>query len=511
MAITNEWVTHTKGVLSADGDELQITTGYADLCDQLSQPSHVFLQIYAAGASEIVLADACRVVNGRQVIHTTRGMDGTKPRTWPDGACVCVVRIVPGAVPGAGWETEPFCDCPDPWEQLQVANGLTFDKTDPDSPVLSITDTGVVAGDYGGAAVNSRGQFTYIPPGWPASALPVFDPCACAGAGGGAGQQVAASDVSYDPQLAHGILTSHNVQGALQQAEDAIVALQVQGTGVNSITVGAGLQNTGTNANPVLSLTNTGITPGTYSGLTVDAQGRVTGYTPVAADDVHVTVNAPLTVNFDGATKTYDLNIEDATATERGVVTIISPGVVLAGNVPPAEQEKVLTYEGGLNLLNEQAKTIVAGEVLSGGGQLVSDITLNVDVGVQPMLSTQPPAPEFLIHDTGLTPAHQRASANRASDIVRGAHAQLVYDGSGPSVTARKNINNVTVNATGDYTIDMVAADNMNYIVLAFPDGDEPGVSITAEVLSASQFRVRVRDGGALSDKSFRLVVFKLL
>lgn len=503
MAITTDWTTHVKGPLPADACEMEVTTGLTDLCDQLAAPSHVFLQVYTAGASEIILADAC---DGAKV-HITRGMDGTKSRTWDDGACVCVVRIVDGAVPGAGWETEPFCDCPDPWDQLQAQGGITFDKSNPDSPVLSLTPTGVAAGNYGGATVNTTGQFTFIPPGWPASALPVFDPCTCAGQGGGGGQQVQAADVTFTPQGAPGIITSTNVQGALYQAEDAIAALQIQGTGVQSITPGTGLNNTGTNANPVLNLTNTGIAAGTYAGFTVDAQGRITAYTPVAADDVKVTVNAPLTVAYDGATKTYDLDIEDATTTERGVVQLVSAGAILGQTTTPADNGKVVTLEGAENLINVKAKTINANTALAGGGQLIADVDLDVDFGEQPATTAPTQAAEFLIFDQGLNPDHQRVNSDTASNIVRGAHALLQYDGAADSVVASLNVNSVIKNATADYTVDMVAAGSTTYVVLPFAVGTT-AETFTVEITSQTQFRIKVVSG---NDATFMLAVFRLL
>jgi hypothetical protein len=53
-------------------------------------------------------------------------------------------------------------------------------------------------------------------------------------------------------------------------------------TGVLSTGVTTGLANTGTATAPILGLTNTGITAGTYNNVTVDAQGRATGGSNVA-------------------------------------------------------------------------------------------------------------------------------------------------------------------------------------------------------------------------------------
>jgi len=503
MAITTDFTSHIKGAITADATSFKLDTGTADLCDQLAAPSHVFLQLYTAQASEIVVATSCDGVD----VVVTRAMDGTQARSWPDETCVCVIRIVDGPVP------QEMCDCescPSPWDQLTATDGLYLNKADPDSPIVGMSTTGVTPGQYGGAEVNDRGQFTNIPPGWPASALPTFDPCACdGGGGGGAPGQVDAADVIYTPQGAPGIITANNVQVAFEQLEDAVGVLQGQGIGVNSLTATNGVQNTGTGANPVIELTNTGVTPGTYDGFTVDSQGRVTGY--AAPTNAHTVVAGtdPVTVTFNSPTKTYTVDVKPATTTAEGVVQKISPGDVLAGSVPAAEEENVLTYEGGKNLLIEQAKTVTAGDALTGGGQLTGDITLDVDFTKQPLATTYT-TPQFLIYDGAQAPDHQRVDQELASQIVRGAHALLRYDGAADAVQAEANVASVNKNGTGDYTVDMADAGNTNYVALAQPGGDTPDVVVTTEVLSSTQFRIRAYQGGALTDAKVQVQVTQI-
>jgi collagen type VII alpha len=52
--------------------------------------------------------------------------------------------------------------------------------------------------------------------------------------------------------------------------------VSIANTGVLGLTAGSGITNTGTSANPILNLANSGITAGTYNNLTVDAFGRAT-------------------------------------------------------------------------------------------------------------------------------------------------------------------------------------------------------------------------------------------
>lgn len=49
---------------------------------------------------------------------------------------------------------------------ISVGNGLTLVGNPNVAPTISITPTGVVAGNYGGVVVNERGQITGIPVGW---------------------------------------------------------------------------------------------------------------------------------------------------------------------------------------------------------------------------------------------------------------------------------------------------------------------------------------------------------
>ncbi len=208
----------------------------------------------------------------------------------------------------------------------------------------ALDPTGVVPGDYGGAVVNEAGQFTFIPPQWPASALPVFPLSA---SGGGASGSVLASDVTYVAAVGNNYVLSSNVQTAFNQVDAALTAINAAATnsGVVTLTVDNGLVLNGTATNPVVGMANSGISAGTYAGFTVNARGQITAYSAPAAatptftgnNGVAVTAPSPNTWVIAGVAATYSTP---------GVVGLVNPANAITGSPQPGGGGYVVTWDG---------------------------------------------------------------------------------------------------------------------------------------------------------------------
>jgi len=213
---------------------------------------------------------------------------------------------------------------------VQVGNGLVIDRTIPDAPKLDVAKTKAV--------VDAYGRFTYIPPGWPASALPTFDPCCGDGGGGGVPVDVDAGDVSF---TSCGFTGATNVQDALCHLENWASGLSVD-TGVMSIST-----------NPTISLEPVPFTPGTYAGFTINEYGQVVGYTPTTVDHPTHQAVTPLKVSYDSGTNMWTHTIDQADyGGVWGVTTYVSVADITNDTVPAAERDHAITYEGAEALVN---------------------------------------------------------------------------------------------------------------------------------------------------------------
>lgn len=124
---------------------------------------------------------------------------------------------------------------------------------------IGLANSGVTAGTYTKVTVDVKGRVT-------------------------SATQAIPSDIGaqpIDPTLT--ALAAFNNNGFMvQTAADTFTSRTITGT-AGQITVTNG---NGVSGNPVLSLASTGVTPGTYNSVTVDAQGRVTGGSVTATNAV---------------------------------------------------------------------------------------------------------------------------------------------------------------------------------------------------------------------------------
>lgn len=335
----------------------------------MNTPGHAFAEIYTAGRREVVLVSQASA----GLLTVQRGMRGTSALPWPAGACICGVEFIEGPCPPDG-SANP---CLDLWAALTVDESLLFDA---DLPRLGLRPTGVVPGNYGGAVVNQFGQFVSIPDNWPASALPIFDPCGCLDQIITPGPPATAADVSYVPVTFAPIVTGTNVQVAIEQLEAALHALGGSlsgGFGVLSIATNAPIVQSGPPASPTIGHALSGLAPGVYDGFTVDQWGHVVAYTPPAPISVAVNGIAPVVAAFNpipAPLGTYDVSVNPATYTSPGVVQLVNPADI-PSSVPPSAGGHVITWDGLQQALNNLPDVLIERATIGAGSWSITAAT----------------------------------------------------------------------------------------------------------------------------------------
>lgn len=323
MPLALPYCTKLFSALDATSTGMRVTgtpAELAQLCLDLTAPAHFSGTIYTAGGSEAILVTACNPDPGGFTLLTIqRAFGSSVARSWPAGACIKLDTRVDGAVcPDVGSGGGAASACPSIYDQLTVGKGLRINRDDPANPFLELAPTGVVASsNVGGATINACGQIVSYPPNWPASALPVFNPC-CDPGGAGPGA-VAAAEVSFSPSGA--IITATNTQDAVDQLESHVNGLTFN-SGVLALTAGHCIAIGGTTANPVVGVTPSGIAPGVYAGFSVDLCGRITSYTAPAGVNTVVAGNSPISVSVAGLT--YTVSIAQAGVGQEGTVQLAS-------------------------------------------------------------------------------------------------------------------------------------------------------------------------------------------
>lgn len=318
MALTLPLCFKLKYSVTGTVTTLEVNESINDVCAELQLPTHITATIYTISSSEKILIHGCE--DGKLIVQ--RGFEGSPKCPFPSGACIKINEVIPGAV----CETDTLGnDCPDIWSRLVVGKGLTLDRSDPDNPVLALSTTGVSAAEMCGATINACGQFTYVPPNWPASCMPTFDPCCSdSSSGGGSGSSDACS-IAFEPPFGSNILTQDTVCGALEDLQNAINEAGAGGPSISTITAGACITIGGTTTQPIIGVTASGIAPGTYNGLTVNECGQVTGYSPVAAGITPIQGDDAITATYVPGTG-YVISISEATIDQCGCVLLADEG-----------------------------------------------------------------------------------------------------------------------------------------------------------------------------------------
>lgn len=489
------WVLTTcdnlKLALPSGGTEIEMfsATGTADLCALIGTPiatQHVILEVYTAQGNEQVVAYKC--VGGK--IRVTRAGSGTTAKDWPAGTCVRTVQIVPTPLCGAndpdGPDTsDPNCsNCNDSsvWDGLTVCPQLTVNTTVPGAPTLCLTPSGVSAGNYCGMRVDVYGRITSIPPLFPQTCIPAYDPCCEPGTGGGGASSAAL--VTYAPQVGGCAVSGTTVQLALEQLENVVCTLQATSgnIGVASISLCPALVNTGTLSNPNLCIAPTGVTPGTYDGFTVNGTGQVVSYVAPTGGAGLVAGTAPIGVTFGAGT--YTVSVAAATGTTPGVVQYVLVSDIVANTVPNADL--AVSYAALTQWWNTNFPGFVCGVP-----------TLSA------LNAAQKATSGILICDGG-TPS--QISFNDMMRRAGLAVARGVVDFDG-SIIASTGVATVTVVGFNSYTIVLSVPAGANYVVSVTPynTGLVTGFSPRVTTLGPTAFTI-IMDGPSPVPFAFSVV-----
>lgn len=312
--------------------------------------------------------------------------------------------------------------------------------------------TGVVPGNYGGAEVNAAGQFTYIPPSWPASALPVFP---LVGGAGGGGTATTASAVSYVPRPGAVYVLATNVQAALDQVDAALVTVEdiARNSGVMTLALAAssGLALTGTTTNPVLSLAPTGISAGTYAGFRLNSYGQVISYTAPAPTPLVFTGGNAVTIS-QPTTNTWVFDADAASFSAPGVVQLVNPADTISNSVPPSSAGFALTWDGLQNWF------LGNNVVLGGQGIAVSGAARTVALAVNTLttVTTVDETATVPVFNTA-TAAHVKMAVPDARRLLRGSIAAGLWTIGTGTLASGLNIQSTTGSA-GSVTVTMAVA-----------------------------------------------------
>jgi len=427
----------------------------------------VILELHTQDGSELVRATHC---DGEKVV-VERGVRGTLARVWPVSTCVCAIDEEPFCAEGDG-ECD-LCNPPNPWGMVTVGPALDLNRDDSAAPVLDVKPTGVLPGNYGGAKVDEYGRFTYIPPGWPASALPVYDPCGCGSGGGTTPGDVAAQDVVYAPC---GFVTGANVQDALCQLEQWASGLSFDG-GVMSVTAGDGITVSGSSTDPVVALTPTGITPGTYAGFEINEFGQVLSFTPVAVDHPQHQAVVPLRVTYDAGTNTWTHTVDQADYSGVwGVTTYVSVADITNNTVPAAEKGHAITYEGAEALVN----------------RMLSSVGATFEINTLPIASGVTNTDDIAVYNY-TTNQHERMQIGDLVDFIPAASVLLEYDPTSSTIVVGEGVSAVTATGTGVFQVQLLAP-MTSPVVHVNIRGNDPLATVRASVVSTTLIEVYTYD-----------------
>lgn len=517
--------------ITADATKVRVTSLDPTICSALDGAHHARLEIYTAVGKEIVVATAC---SGTE-LTVARGYGETEARDWPSCACVKLLEIVDQPLCEA--EQGECCAC---FDGVTVGTGLVVTRPDPCALHFDLKPTGVAAGMYCGMTVNEFGQITSLDPNFPASCLPVFNPCGPCDEGGSGGGSVDASEVTYAPAAAAPFALGPTVQDAIRQVEAAVAAIP-PASGIETAVAGDGVVIGGTSTDITVSLAASGISPGTYAGFTVDQYGRVTGYTAGGGGGGTVTLpnfadTAPINISYNAGTNTYTWTIDDAGIGAKGVVSLANPTQVTAGT---AANDDVISYQSlalvkagmeadynnqiaieraridqidiDINSMNThigdlEAITFTGADGIGGGGDLSANRTFTLDYDSLAPHTTLDPidlANDKLSYWDKSADIHKSIKLQELADMIGAPRAAALCTSTG-TIVAHRNVASVSPGAAGVFNVTLATPmPSVNYHINVTAHDPSPGTrgvcdGALAVIQSATVFTLHFTNGNGL-------------
>lgn len=252
-----------------------------------------------------------------------------------------------------------------------------------------------------------------------------------------------------DPDLQ--ALANLNTTGVMVRTGSGTVATRVIAGTAGQIQVSNG---DGLATNPSIALTNTGVAPGTYQKLTVDAQGRVTAGTTLTAADLPANLTNLYNENYtDGAV---------STATGANAVAMGNGAVAQANSSVAIGEQSVARHQGAIMMA--AGRFVVSGDAQTGNYLLKGATTTNIPrqlyldgpSGTSPLIIPDNSTWTFKITVT----AHRTDVNNGHSGyFIKG----VIYRQSGPGTTALQGSTSIEIFSQSDpsWSINTVA-DNVN-------------------------------------------------
>jgi Head domain of trimeric autotransporter adhesin len=252
-----------------------------------------------------------------------------------------------------------------------------------------------------------------------------------------------------DPDLQ--ALANLNTTGVMVRTGSGTVATRVIAGTAGQIQV---LNGDGQVTSPSIALTNTGVAPGVYPKVTVDAQGRVTAGTTLTAADLPSDITNLYHENFTtGAV---------ATATGANAVAIGNGAVAQSNNSIALGEQSIARHQGAV--MQAAGRFVVSGDAQVGSYLLKGVTTSNIPrqlyldgpSGTSPLI-----IPDNSTWTFKITVTAHRTDANdgHSGYFIKG----VVYRQSGPGTTTIQGYTSVEVLSQSDpvWYINTVA-DNVN-------------------------------------------------